>query len=90
MCVCEYRVGGFGLSEVITDKELANRIFITSYMGSANSSDDTRNRARTLSKEIGAYHVDLKVDSVVAALVQLFSVVTGAFTSKRRVYLPRR
>ena len=38
-------------------KELANRIFVTCYMGSENSSEDTRSRAKNLAQDIGSYHM---------------------------------
>ncbi|KAF5331469.1 hypothetical protein D9758_015504 [Tetrapyrgos nigripes] len=58
-------------------REFASRIFHTCYMGTENSSADTRNRAKFLSQSIGSYHVDLNMDSVVSAVVNLFSFVTG-------------
>ena len=36
--------------------ELCYRIFVTCYMGTENSSEDTKERARLLSKDIGSYH----------------------------------
>ncbi len=38
-------------------KELANRMFVTCYMGSENSSEDTRSRAKNLAQDIGSYHM---------------------------------
>ncbi|THU97748.1 glutamine-dependent NAD(+) synthetase with GAT domain-containing protein [Dendrothele bispora CBS 962.96] len=58
-------------------REFASRIFHTCYMGTENSSADTRNRAKLLSQAIGSYHVDLNMDSVVSSVVNLFSFVTG-------------
>eukprot|EP00045_Choanoeca_perplexa_P012688 m.139808 g.139808 ORF g.139808 m.139808 type:complete len:698 (-) comp16099_c0_seq4:1105-3198(-) len=58
-------------------KELASRLFTTAYMGTTNSSAETRNRAKTLAAEIGAYHYDIDIDIVVDALVKLFETVTG-------------
>lgn len=46
-------------------------------MGTENSSEQTAQRAKKLAEEIGAYHFDIKVDPVVAALVALFVKVTG-------------
>ncbi|KAI9346299.1 hypothetical protein BDR26DRAFT_907924 [Obelidium mucronatum] len=46
--------------------DLCNRILHTSYMGTVNSSDETRNRAARLAKDIGSYHVNLNMDSVVS------------------------
>lgn len=58
-------------------QEVCNAIFHTCYMGSKNSSMETRARARDLAKEIGAYHTDLNIDSVIDAIVSLFSFITG-------------
>lgn len=57
--------------------ELANRLFHTCYMGSSNSSAATRERAAELSRQIGAYHLDINIDKVVTALVTLFVRITG-------------
>lgn len=58
-------------------KEFCGRIFHTCYMGTQNSSADTRGRAKQLAKSIGCYHVDLNMDTVVSAVQILFSTVTG-------------
>ena len=39
----------------IDPKELCNRIFVTCYMGSENSSQQTKTNAKNLSQEIGRY-----------------------------------
>ncbi|KAI6013939.1 hypothetical protein BKA83DRAFT_682556 [Pisolithus microcarpus] len=59
-------------------REFCSRIFHTCYMGTENSSVETRKRAKDLALAIGSYHVDLNMDSVVASVVGLFSFVTGA------------
>lgn len=38
-------------------KELASRIFVTCYMGTENSSEETRKRASNLAEEIGSHHM---------------------------------
>lgn len=53
------------------------RIFHTCFMGTENSSAETRGRAKELAEAIGAYHVDLNMDTLVKAVTDLFSVVTG-------------
>lgn len=58
-------------------QEIANRIFVTCYMGTENSSKETRDRARDLAAAIGSYHIDLNMDAVVTAIVALFSFVTS-------------
>lgn len=58
-------------------EEICNRIFHTCYMGTTNSSTETRMRAKKLAMDIGAYHVDLNIDTVVSSLTALFKAVTG-------------
>lgn len=60
-----------------TPQELASRIFHTCFMGTENSSKETQQRAKDLAEAIGAYHVDLNMDSVVNAVRDLFIFVTG-------------
>ncbi|CEP21050.1 unnamed protein product [Cyberlindnera jadinii] len=57
--------------------EFASKIFHTCYMGTENSSAETRARAKELSEKIGSYHVDLNMDTLVAAVVSVFEVATG-------------
>ena len=52
-------------------------------MGTSNSSSATRLRARNLADSIGAYHIDLNMDTVVTALTSLFTLVTN-FTPRFR------
>lgn len=56
---------------------LCNRIFVTCYMGSENSSQKTRDLASTLASQIGSYHLELNIDGAVSALISIFNVVTG-------------
>ncbi|EPY50013.1 glutamine-dependent NAD synthetase [Schizosaccharomyces cryophilus OY26] len=58
-------------------KELASHIFYTSFMGSENSSKETRGRAKELASRIGSYHVDMSIDTMTRAIVSLFAMVTG-------------
>ncbi|KAJ1988943.1 glutamine-dependent NAD(+) synthetase [Coemansia spiralis] len=60
-----------------TPQELAREIFYTAYMGTENSTAETRARARELALAIGSYHVDLRIDTAVAAIVGLFTLLTG-------------
>lgn len=57
--------------------DLTRRLFHTCYLGTANSSAETRDRARTLAAALGSYHVDLDMDGVVSAVTSLFAAVTG-------------
>ncbi|KAH7105940.1 glutamine-dependent NAD(+) synthetase with GAT domain-containing protein [Auriculariales sp. MPI-PUGE-AT-0066] len=58
-------------------REFASRVFHTCYMGTENSSNDTRSRAKELADAIGSYHVDLNMDSLVTAIRNLFTLITG-------------
>jgi NAD+ synthase (glutamine-hydrolysing) len=73
--ICGEQEGSEWLPE--TPQELAGRIFHTSFMGTENSSKETRQRAKRLAEAIGAYHVDLNMDTLVKAVRDLFSFVTG-------------
>ncbi|KAJ2743790.1 glutamine-dependent NAD(+) synthetase [Coemansia sp. BCRC 34301] len=58
-------------------QDLASRIFCTGYMGTSNSTNETRARARELAAAIGSHHIDVDMDTVVSAIVGLFALVTG-------------
>lgn len=45
-------------------KELCGRIFFTFYLGSKNSSEGTRNRAKQLAEEIGSTHKSVDIDQI--------------------------
>jgi NAD+ synthase (glutamine-hydrolysing) len=58
-------------------REFCGRIFHTCYMGTENSSADTRGRAKALAGAIGAYHVDMNMDTAVSAVQTIFGTVFG-------------
>jgi NAD+ synthase (glutamine-hydrolysing) len=67
-------------------QEIAGRIFHTAFMGmEKNSSPDTRQRARDLGTAIGSYHLNFDIDTVVSAVVTLFTTVTK-FTPRYKMY----
>lgn len=57
--------------------ELASRLLFTAYMGTKNSSKATRQRAKALAGQVGARHLDMNMDTAVAALTTLFTKFTG-------------
>eukprot|EP00112_Aurelia_sp_Birch-Aquarium-sp1_P015458 Seg3424.3 transcript_id=Seg3424.3/GoldUCD/mRNA.D3Y31 product="Glutamine-dependent NAD" protein_id=Seg3424.3/GoldUCD/D3Y31 len=61
----------------VDPKELCGRIFVTCYMGTENSSQETKERAANLAKDIGSYHLGIVIDTAVSAFVGIFSTVTG-------------
>ncbi|KAH3725768.1 glutamine-dependent NAD(+) synthetase-like [Dreissena polymorpha] len=54
-------------------RELVGRLFITCYMGSENSSQETKSRAAELAKQIGSFHLAVVIDAAVAAVVGVFT-----------------
>lgn len=59
-------------------QELCERIFHTCYMGTEkNSSKETRRRAKDLGQTINSYHINLNIDTVVAAMLGVFTTVTN-------------
>ncbi|KAL6280665.1 hypothetical protein ACE6H2_017546 [Prunus campanulata] len=72
------RIGQYKDGQYPTDsREFAKRIFYTVFMGSENSSEATKSRAKVLADEIGAWHLDVSIDGVISALLSLFQTVTG-------------
>ena len=67
-----------------TPEELCGRLFHTCYMGTEkNSSKETRRRAKELGKALNSYHTDLNIDTIVAAMLGVFTAVTN-FTPRFR------
>ncbi|KAG8525347.1 uncharacterized protein KY384_008991 [Bacidia gigantensis] len=58
-------------------EEICNRLFHTCYMGTEkNSSKETRQRAKDLAKRLSSYHTDVNIDSIVTAVLGVFTAVT--------------
>ncbi|CAL5871294.1 uncharacterized protein PFLUO_LOCUS5544 [Penicillium psychrofluorescens] len=68
-----------------SSQEICKCIFHTSYMGTENSGQETRDRSRRLASDIGSYHVDFNFDTVVTAIMNLFTVITN-FQPKFKVH----
>eukprot|EP00003_Mantamonas_plastica_P008878 TRINITY_DN1795_c0_g1_i3.p1 TRINITY_DN1795_c0_g1~~TRINITY_DN1795_c0_g1_i3.p1 ORF type:complete len:636 (+),score=202.23 TRINITY_DN1795_c0_g1_i3:272-2179(+) len=54
-------------------RELANKLLVTCYMGTANSSNETRLRAENLANEIGSFHKTIFIDKMVSSVMTVFS-----------------
>ncbi|XP_018572873.1 probable glutamine-dependent NAD(+) synthetase [Anoplophora glabripennis] len=59
--------------------ELCNRFLVTCYMGTENSSKETKQRASALAAAIGSYHMNIVIDKAISAVLEIFSTVTGLF-----------
>lgn len=69
-------------------RELASRIFYTAYMGTENSSAETRQRAADLAKDIGACHTSFNIDLIISAVISVFEATTGRVPKFRVCLLP--
>jgi hypothetical protein len=58
-------------------QEIANFVLHTTYMGTENSSELTTSRAKRLGYTIGSYHLTIKIDLMVEAVIKVFSMTTG-------------
>ncbi|XP_075529791.1 NAD synthetase [Dermacentor variabilis] len=58
-------------------RELCNRVLVTCYMGTENSSRETRALSKDLANQIGSYHMTVAIDAAVTAVVAIFSTLTG-------------
>lgn len=47
-------------------QEIVNEIFVTCYLGTVNSSEDTLNRADRVAKGIGSHHFAVTIDDIYA------------------------
>ncbi len=57
-------------------RELAHHILYTCYMATENSSQATCDRAQALAEQIGAYHLNVNIDTLVTAMFNLFIYLT--------------
>jgi NAD+ synthase (glutamine-hydrolysing) len=72
------RIGHYTDGEVPKDsQEFAKRVFYTVYMGTENSSDATKKRAKVLADDVGSWHLDVCIDGVISSLLSLFQTLTG-------------
>lgn len=59
-------------------RELAERIFVTAYMGAERaSSPETRTRAAKLASQVGSWHVNVEIDGLVSAALSAVRAVFG-------------
>ncbi|XP_059153927.1 glutamine-dependent NAD(+) synthetase-like [Physella acuta] len=55
-------------------RELAQRLFMTCYMSTTNSSAETKSYAAELAEQIGSYHMGISVDLAVESLLKIFQL----------------
>ncbi len=67
-------------------KELCNRILHTMYMGTKNSSNETKSFAAKLASEVGAYHLDTTIDQAIDSMLSIFGSFSGGKKPQFAVY----
>lgn len=60
-----------------SSQDIANHILHTTFMGTENSSEKTRSRARRLGETVGSYHLSITIDLMVEAVLKVFTIATG-------------
>ena len=53
--------------------DLCSKLFVTCYMGTCNSSEDTKKRARDLASQIGSNHLSIVIDIAVEAVLKIWT-----------------
>ena len=60
-----------------TKEEIVNRLFHTCYMGTKNSSSETKDRAKQVAMEIGCSHYESTIDEMVKGIEETFESITA-------------
>lgn len=58
-------------------QEMAQQVLHTTFMGTENSSEITKSRARRLAAVVGSYHLSIAIDTMVQAILAVFAKTTG-------------
>lgn len=58
-------------------QDIVSRIFVTSYLATKNSGEETNKRAKALAEGIGSQHLNIGIDEVYDSIVNLFVKATG-------------
>ncbi|KAI6383144.1 hypothetical protein MCOR25_000330 [Pyricularia grisea] len=66
-------------------EEIVGKLLHTCFMGTVNSSDETRSRAKRLAERLGAYHTDINIDNAVQAHESIIASALGGFKPKYAV-----
>lgn len=64
-------------------RDLSNRLFVTCYIATENSSSTTRKCAENLAKDIGSHHITCNIDTVVSAVLGVFKMAIGILPNYR-------
>ena len=70
-------------------RDLASHILHTCYMGTSNSSAETRDRAARIAEQIGAFHQPAVIDRMVSATQSVFTTVSKRVMGTAEGMVPR-
>ncbi|EHA47279.1 hypothetical protein MCOR27_008586 [Pyricularia oryzae] len=76
-----------GINDYVPEspEEIVGKLLHTCFMGTVNSSDETRSRAKRLAERLGAYHTDINIDNAVQAHESIIESALGGFKPKYAV-----
>ncbi|OWA53461.1 Glutamine-dependent NAD(+) synthetase [Hypsibius exemplaris] len=66
-------------------RELCSRILHTAYLGTVNSSEETKKRAEVIADSAGASHRSVLIDGAIEAILVIFTATSGFVRPKFRV-----
>eukprot|EP00239_Pterosperma_sp_CCMP1384_P010156 CAMPEP_0197863684 /NCGR_PEP_ID=MMETSP1438-20131217/41336_1 /TAXON_ID=1461541 /ORGANISM="Pterosperma sp., Strain CCMP1384" /LENGTH=325 /DNA_ID=CAMNT_0043481675 /DNA_START=96 /DNA_END=1073 /DNA_ORIENTATION=- len=69
----------------MTSQDIASHVFSTLYLGTVNSSNETCKRSALLADQVGSKHLEIRIDTVVAALIALFTMIFPQKTPKFKI-----
>ena len=58
-------------------QDIVSRTFVTSYLGTVNSSEDTKSKADRIARDIGSYHLAVTIDDAYDQIVKILEKSTG-------------
>ena len=58
-------------------QEICNKLLFSCYLGTENSSEETRYRAEAIANRIGANHKNVVIDAAVKAILSIFILFAG-------------
>lgn len=67
-------------------EEIVSRLLHTCYMGTVNSGEETRDRAKRLSERVGGHHSDIKIDEAVTGHNNIIAQAFDGFRPKYAVH----
>ena len=70
-------------------KEICRCVLHTAYLGTSNSSDETRVRANQIASQIGTFHMDCEIDDIVSGFLKAYESTVRTLESTIQGGLPQ-